>query len=329
MEKTKKYPFVSICTPTYNRRPFIPILIQCFQNQTYPKDRMEWIIVDDGTDNIEQLIIDSNIPQIKYYRLEEKLALGEKRNFMHKKAKGSYIVYMDDDDYYPPERVMHAVSKLQAHPEAKIAGSSEMYIYFNKCDKMMKFGPYGKNHATAATFAFRKSLLQETHYNDLACLAEERMFLKNYSIPMVQLNPLKTILVFAHEHNSVNKYEFLTNPSPLHKESILQVSHFIRLKKEQMIRDFFTKYMNELLQHYEVGKPAFKKDVCQHLYVMKQEREQAQKAMPAIIRNGPNGPFEMSLEETVDVLEKQRALIEFMQKRILFLEHQLYETKII
>ena len=87
--------------------------------------------------------------------------------------------------------------------------------------------------------------------------------------------------------------------------------------------------MNELLEHYEVGKPAFKKDVCQHLYIMNQEREQAQKAMPAIISNGPNGPFEMSLEETVHVLEKQRALIEFMQKRILFLEHQLYETKII
>jgi len=43
-KKTKKKvspngkPFVSVCTPTYNRRHFIPFLIQNFQAQTYPKD---------------------------------------------------------------------------------------------------------------------------------------------------------------------------------------------------------------------------------------------------------------------------------------------------
>ena len=45
-------PFVSVCTPTFNRRPFIPYLIDCFMKQDYPKDRMEWIIVDDGDDKI-------------------------------------------------------------------------------------------------------------------------------------------------------------------------------------------------------------------------------------------------------------------------------------
>ena len=52
-KKTKnkaELPFVSICTPTFNRRPFIPYMIKCFEHQTYPKDRMEWIIIDDGTD---------------------------------------------------------------------------------------------------------------------------------------------------------------------------------------------------------------------------------------------------------------------------------------
>ena len=51
-------PFVSICTPTFNRRPFIPFMIKCFEHQTYPKDRIEWIIIDDGTDPIEDLVKD-------------------------------------------------------------------------------------------------------------------------------------------------------------------------------------------------------------------------------------------------------------------------------
>ena len=48
-------PFVSVCTPTYNRRHFIPFLIQCYNNQTYPRELMEWIVVDDGTDPVGDL----------------------------------------------------------------------------------------------------------------------------------------------------------------------------------------------------------------------------------------------------------------------------------
>ena len=38
-------PFVSVCTPTYNRRKFIPQLIECFKQQNYPKELMEWIVL--------------------------------------------------------------------------------------------------------------------------------------------------------------------------------------------------------------------------------------------------------------------------------------------
>jgi glycosyltransferase involved in cell wall biosynthesis len=54
-KKQQTLPMVSICTPTFNRRPFIPMIIKCFEHQTYPKDRMEWIIIDDGTDKIGEL----------------------------------------------------------------------------------------------------------------------------------------------------------------------------------------------------------------------------------------------------------------------------------
>ena len=62
-------PLVSVCTPTFNRRPFIPIMFDCFRNQTYPKDRIEWIIVDDGTDKIRDLVESSGIRNIKYFAL--------------------------------------------------------------------------------------------------------------------------------------------------------------------------------------------------------------------------------------------------------------------
>ena len=58
------------------------------------------------------------------------MQLGQKRNIMHEKSKGDIIVYMDDDDYYPPQRVSHAVNMLQTHPNALCAGASEIYIWF-------------------------------------------------------------------------------------------------------------------------------------------------------------------------------------------------------
>jgi glycosyltransferase involved in cell wall biosynthesis len=207
-------PLVSVCTPTFNRRPFIPMMFDCFRHQTYPKDRIEWIIVDDGTDPIEDLVKTANIPQIKYFRVTKKMALGEKRNYMHSKAKGSIIVYMDDDDYYPPERVSHAVETLQENPSFLVAGSSEMHVYFDSRNQVYQCGPYKEFHATAATFAFKKELLLETSYNEENALAEERHFLKNYTIPLKQLDTLKAIMVFSHKHNTLNKEKLLC-PSPL------------------------------------------------------------------------------------------------------------------
>ena len=106
----EKLPKVSICTPTYNRRPFISNLIKCVENQTYPKELIEWIIVDDGTDKIEDLI--ENIIYVIYIRCKEKLPLGKKRNMLHAETSGDIIINMDDDDFYPPCRIEHAVSSL-------------------------------------------------------------------------------------------------------------------------------------------------------------------------------------------------------------------------
>jgi len=278
--KLKKpyFPLVSVCTPTFNRRPFIPMMIDCFRNQDYPLDRMEWIIVDDGTDSIQDLIKIANIPQIKYVRNEKRMNLGEKRNFMHTFAKGSIIVYMDDDDYYPPERVSHAVETLMKNPNILCAGSSELYIYFKHIHKMVQCGPYGPNHATAGTFAFRAALLKDTRYEDHAALAEEKAFLKDYTIPLVQLDPLKTILVFSHIHNTFYKKRMLENPHPDYfKESPKTVDMFIKYEKEASIKAFFMKEIDHLLEMYEPGDPKMKPEVLAQTKQIEDERQKLMK----------------------------------------------------
>ena len=265
----KTYPFVSVCTPTFNRRPFLPFVIKCFENQTYPMDRIEWIILDDGTDKVEDLF--ANIPQVKYFKYDTQMVLGKKRNLANSKCKGDIIVYMDDDDYYPPERISHAVEILQKNPKALCAGSSEMYIFFKHIQKMYKFGPYGPNHATAATFAFRKELLQITKYDDVAALAEEKQFLKNYTIPFVQLDPMKSILVFSHVHNSFDKKQLLNQgQNPYVKLSDKKVTDFV---KEEHIKKFFLEDIDKVLENYQPGKPENKPEVTKQMQEINKKRE--------------------------------------------------------
>ena len=267
---SKKYPFVSICTPTFNRRPFIPYIIKCIENQTYPKKRIEWIIIDDGTDKIEDLV--SHLPYVKYSYYTEKMTLGKKRNLAHANSKGSILVYMDDDDYYPPERISHAVDTLQKNPHALCAGSSLMHIYFKHIKKMYAFGPYGPNHATAATFAFRRELLTHTNYEETASLAEEKHFLKNYTIPFVQLDSFKTILVFSHIHNTLDKKAML-EPDRINQFvnlSQVTVNDFI---KDPYSLDFYINEIDGILEKYDQGKPEHKPDVIKQLHEMTHERE--------------------------------------------------------
>ena len=274
-----KLPFVSVCTPTFNRRPFVEMMIKCFDSQDYPKNKMEWIIIDDGSDPIEDIV--KSHPSVKYFKYDEKMTLGKKRNIMHKKACGDIIVYMDDDDYYPPERVSHAVERLMGNPNALCAGSSEMYIYFkenqDKC-KMVQFGPYGPDHATAGTFAFKRKLLKDTQYNEEACLAEEREFLKNYTVPFVQLDPLKTILVFSHSHNTFDKRTLLENISgnPYIKYSTRTVGEFI---KDKDVIKFFVEDLEGKLKEYEPGNINMKPDVLKQMKELEVKRKEMEKKM--------------------------------------------------
>ena len=100
---------VSVITPTYNRRQFIPTLIKIYANQTFSKEKMEWIIIDDGIDKVEDLFQAANIPNIRYIALEDKLRIGAKRNRLNEEARAPIIIAMDDDDYYPPDRIQTVV----------------------------------------------------------------------------------------------------------------------------------------------------------------------------------------------------------------------------
>jgi len=92
---------ISVITPTFNRKEMLKDVIKCLLDQTYKN--WELIIIDDcSTDGTEEMMKEyKKNSQIRYYRNEENLKNpGINRNKGFNLAKGDYVVFMDDDDYY-------------------------------------------------------------------------------------------------------------------------------------------------------------------------------------------------------------------------------------
>lgn len=232
--------FVSVLTPTYNRRKFIPTAIACFKAQEYPQDRMEWIILDDGTDKVKDLFAASGLKNVRYVALPggEKLPIGAKRNRLNELAKGEIVVCWDDDDFYPPDRVKKAVNLLRSVPGRRVpvVGCTLLHLYFSDRNEIWSIGPYGQNHCTNGTMAYWRSYFKENRYDDTAEKAEEKKFMRDWQTPVLQLQSEQTMLVICHAHNTFDKRILLAQKNPLLKKTTLKLKNLVRDKK---VRDFY------------------------------------------------------------------------------------------
>jgi hypothetical protein len=117
-------PLVSCIMPTYNRRQFIPHAIEYFLNQDYEK--RELIILDDGTDAINDLVPADD--RLLYVRLDRKMTLGAKLNLACQYARGEIIAHWDDDDWYAPRRLSCQLAAL-ANDGIEICGINRLLYY--------------------------------------------------------------------------------------------------------------------------------------------------------------------------------------------------------
>ena len=226
---TSTRPFVSVVTPTYNRREFLPTLIHLYKQQTYPHNMMELVILDDSDESNEDLIPKDD-PSIRYYYERPKLVLGDKRNKLYSLAKGDVIVCFDDDDYHYPERVAHSIVKLNSQ-KSEIAGTTTLRVYYADIDKLYEYGPFGPTHGTNGTFAFKKSYLKSHKHDPEAHAQEEASFTNRYTSKLCQLDQSKTIICISHDYNTYDKRVMLKQERTDRREIKTKLNTLIKDKK--------------------------------------------------------------------------------------------------
>ncbi|NBX33480.1 MAG: glycosyltransferase family 2 protein, partial [Planctomycetes bacterium] len=127
LPKEEDLPYISVITITRDRRAFIPLVKYGLIAQTYPAEKIEWIIVDDGKDQIKDLV--SEMKNVVYVLVDEPMTIGAKRNLAVSYASHKILVTMDDDDVYPSNSLLSRVAHMLAEPKKECLFSTVIPCY--------------------------------------------------------------------------------------------------------------------------------------------------------------------------------------------------------
>jgi hypothetical protein len=199
-------PKISIVTLTRDRRPFIPLAKYCFLAQSYPEDKLEWVVVDDGKDQIKDLLTD--LPNVKYVLVDEPMTIGAKRNLAVENASHDILVMMDDDDVYPNNSVLTRVAHLLAEPKKECLFSTTIPCYdIHDKKSFMNVPPMTlpmAERVSEATLCFTRKFWEQRKFPDQQ-IAEGGAFIRGREQMCREMSPQDIIVSLSHKKTTSSR----------------------------------------------------------------------------------------------------------------------------
>lgn len=218
-------PPISIVTPTRGRRHLLNIAFHNLMATDYPANKIEWIVVEDA-DKSEDMASDlfinfqANYPQIrlKYIPIqtkegEGKMSVGQKRNIGIEHASHDIIMFMDDDDHYPPTSFRRRVAWLLAGKRgdtigADAVGCTTIALYdLLKGVSAVNVPPWELSlgaRISEATLCFRKTFWEERRFTEVN-IAEGEEWLRGREDHLLEIPPQQIIVAFTHGTNASSR----------------------------------------------------------------------------------------------------------------------------
>ncbi len=143
VKKTGWTPRVSIVMPAYNEERYIVPSIRTLLELDYPKDKLEIIIVDDGsTDNTYKVAKAFESPSLHVFR-KENGGKGAALNFGLRQAGGELVATMDADSYVAKDTISQLIPYFEdkdvmaVTPAVKIKQSDSWLKEFQRVEYLM------------------------------------------------------------------------------------------------------------------------------------------------------------------------------------------------
>ena len=200
-------PDVSILCITKDRRAFMPLLKYCYMIQSYPEDKLEIVIVDDGDDPIEDTLF--GVPNVKYVQCEPGMTISQKRNLGVESAMYDIIAVMDDDDVYPNNSILQRVAMLTMKPEKQCAFCTTIPCYdVTKFSSFMNVPPMQlelSERVSEASLIFTKTFWNENKFDDMVHIGEGNAFIRGREHMCRVLSPQEIIVSLIHPKNTSSR----------------------------------------------------------------------------------------------------------------------------
>jgi glycosyltransferase involved in cell wall biosynthesis len=203
-----EYPLVSILIATQDRHRFIPYLLRCIYAQTYPSERTQLVVGDDGQQTSKKLFP----PETLFIRYHTKVSIGKKRNDLKQAAAGEIMVTMDDDDYYFPTYLQHAVDTLTRSTTSGLATLVTSYVFYPGRWKLEIVGPRDTGWP-GASFAFTRKYSETHNFGSDSRIGEETKFTDNFQVVPSILESCLTMIIISHRSNTCNKNQIKSRRS--------------------------------------------------------------------------------------------------------------------
>jgi hypothetical protein len=203
-----------VITITKDRRAFIPLAKYCFLAQGYPEEKLEWVIVDEGVDQIKDLV--SDLPNVKYVLVDptdlpegqSQLSIGAKRNLGVAAASHDILAFLDDDDVYPNNSIVTRVAYMLAEPRKQCVFSTTIPCYdVHEAKSFMNVPPITLpmcERVSEATLCFTRAFWEARKFPDQQ-IAEGNAFLHGREDMCRELSPQEIIVSLVHKKNTSSR----------------------------------------------------------------------------------------------------------------------------
>ncbi len=153
----------SVIIPTHNRERVLCKCLKALNNQTYPTEKYEIIIINDGsTDGTEEMLEGLEIKPALVYIYQEQTGPAGARNRGIENAQGEYIIFIDDDIIVTPEFIERHLQKQKENEKVIVHGP---VIYTNNPDnptsEEQKITDFSRAFFATGNVSIRKKYLLE------------------------------------------------------------------------------------------------------------------------------------------------------------------------
>ena len=240
------YPYIAVLTPTKNRKQHLPFQVEQMKRQSYPIERIMWIVVDSSDIEDKSWIeIQDLFPNVCYKSVPSDTTLGESRNLTLDIAtalnpKPDYIMFMDDDDIIHKNRFINSVRELENNPDYNVAGCSNVLLFLVRNQDLVEIGSLTDlsggsiHHALEPTLCVRYDYITTHFFDNEDKFGRLPPFLRGWSEPIIQLNPWETCIIIGHDESTFDKYQVVAEEN---KKKFNVVRHeknygFVRVSRD-------------------------------------------------------------------------------------------------